>query len=584
MRLAGLLLFALPLVAQQNATIRGVVTDGVTHQPIAAAHIFAVDMHDDSVDTTTAADGSYSVIGPAGRWFVQASDGTRASLWKQLDCLGPNNVICGGLGDPIDVVPGEVRDGIDFALKSDVPFGTLKGTLRDLAGNGYNGGGLLFYDAKSGTKYRGKPVPFGGAFSFNLPPRDYIVMSNDGTPLHAAADGTLCNEPCPWVRSTISIAAGATITKDFVVPGFGVTDVVPDNGPESGGTAGVMRGSWYYVPTGVTIGTLPAQAVPRSFSSIDVTTPPGSGAADVKLTLPFNRSNTLHGGFHYVPNGQSYLAMTSLVSPIRLGNDAVVTVTLSPPRPTATTITLANSDPDRLAVPATVTIPAGAATTTFTAHPLQYGGGKLTASAPDAVASSLIVQVLAPRVTVALPEHVDTSKDAFGTLTIDPVQTADTYLSLWGLDDYVNERLVVPAGQSSIQIALRDVYTSPHFEIDYPLYLGGNVAADLTLNDRPVPHISTDLPRYRITVGTPAKGRLLLSDWASFNALITFFPSANNVTIKQATINSGAVVSEFIIEASAPGIVTVTADSRFGPLSFDVEAVAPVSRRRAAGR
>src|SRR6185369_5301020 len=124
-----LLAIALPISAQQTATLRGTVTNGTTHQPVEGANVDVSCSRGDSLTAITASDGSYSVSVSPGQCFVQASDGTHAAIWNQINCLGPDNVMCGSFGDPIDVAAGEVRGGIDFAFTDHPPFGTIKGTL-----------------------------------------------------------------------------------------------------------------------------------------------------------------------------------------------------------------------------------------------------------------------------------------------------------------------------------------------------------------------------------------------------------------------------------------------------------------------
>src|SRR5437764_1375211 len=155
-----LLSLALPLSAQQTATIRGTVTNGSTHQAIEGANVSVSCSRGDSLEATTASDGTYSVSVNPGQCFVQASDRTHVALWNQINCLGPDKVLCGTFGDPIDVAAGETRGGIDFAFTDNPPFGTIKGTLTLPSGQPYGGGGIQFYDPHTGLKYRGHATQF----------------------------------------------------------------------------------------------------------------------------------------------------------------------------------------------------------------------------------------------------------------------------------------------------------------------------------------------------------------------------------------------------------------------------------------
>jgi len=79
-------------------------------------------------------------------------------------------------------------------------------------------------------------------------------------------------------------AAGHPRTKSLVPI---VRSIVPDHGPQSGGTSVLLRGSNIVNATAVDFGGTPASTFTiRSQNSLMVTSPPGTGTVDVTVTTP----------------------------------------------------------------------------------------------------------------------------------------------------------------------------------------------------------------------------------------------------------------------------------------------------------
>jgi len=551
--LFSLLLSALPLFAQ-TATIRGRVVDEDNHQPVANANVYAADLRGADLETKSAADGTYSFAVEPGRWFVQANDSARVEMWSHTKCAGVERSLCGLWGDPIDVAAGETRSGIDFGLSVNVPFGTIKGKITA-------GPGVRFIDLITGLEWRGKAVASDGSFSYNLPPRNYLVVSNDGTILHGLSDGNVCVDPCPWIKTpAVNLAAGATATVNIVHPNsFGVMSVEPDNGRAAGGTHYTLKGLWYFdiMPFSVLFGSAAAPVTQSTYTVMSGFTPPGTGTTNIGVTGRFQRTAGLAGAFHYFGDGESFLALTAPNAPVRMGSDTTVVMTLTPPRGSDTTVSLSSSN---LSVPASVTIPANSESVTFTAHPLGYGGGKITATAPGAASSSVIVQVIAPKLTVTVPSFVPIHTDAPVTVTLDPPQPTDTTVIAWGVDSLYEQPGTIPANQAGATFAFHDL--PPHFQLYLPTYLGGGfsdlsfIYANASENG-----LTSDTTQYRLDVGGEATAHLRLLKPSAGDTAVTFTLQGNAVSVSPSTITIPAATNDatFTIRGVTPGTALVYA-------------------------
>lgn len=586
-----LFLFALPLAAQ-TATIHGVVKDGATNQPIAGVSLQLFGQT--SSVTKTASDGTYSFSVAPGRWYLSAGEASgafRSVFFNQHPCGGPNHVVCvTPFADPIDLTAGETRT-IDFVLPAEVPFGTFSfAPIRSAAGNNPISVSAIFVDPRTHARFHSAPINGSGQTKINLPPHDYLVMSGSGT-LHGLPGGATCLDPCPWLKTPVSsLQAGSTIDIALVHPVLDILDVTPDHGPAAGGTAVTVRGG-YYIPTTVSFGSTRAEVEQQTETGVDVITPPGSGTVNVTADSAYGYSVTQAAAFHYVGSGESFLTLTTPKSPIRLAESATVTVELSPVRATATAVALTCSDPDLLTVPPIVTIPAGASRATFVAQSAGSGGGRITASANDAQSSSLVVQVVAPKITLRLPDHATGSTDTAGTITIDPPQPKDLGLYVSDPNQYVASFALVPAHGTTATFPLHDFYalgSYPRIRVWYPQELGGRAATEETLNAPPF-NISSDSAHYKVAVGSTIHAQLQLT--GGFEADTTYgvilFPTSKKLKISPQVINLSQEqqTANFTIEGLAPGVVTISGWN--GLVTFDVEVVAAAgttARRRVAGR
>ena len=127
--------------------------------------------------------------------------------------------------------------------------------------------------------------------------------------------------------------------------------------------------------------------------------PPRLRARVLGLAAAAAASTVLGAVFALAPAASAASVATITYSPdvISGGQTATGTLTLTGPATTATTLALDNLAPGLTSVPATVTVPAGASSTTFTltAAPLTSGAGNMCVEAePGGAVGCLRVNVV----------------------------------------------------------------------------------------------------------------------------------------------------------------------------------------------
>ena len=115
-----------------------------------------------------------------------------------------------------------------------------------------------------------------------------------------------------------------------------ISNITPITGPSSGGTNVSLSGNNLNGVIAVTVGGQPAtNLVARSNSLVTFTTPAGSGAAEVKVTI-ISGSTTLSGGFRYIA---APVAANSSVTVAENSSGTAVGLSLSGDAPTSLAIT-----------------------------------------------------------------------------------------------------------------------------------------------------------------------------------------------------------------------------------------------------
>ena len=132
-------------------------------------------------------------------------------------------------------------------------------------------------------------------------PGSFVYTPAAGTVLNAGNDQELRADFTPTDTTNYS-SASKTVTINVTEAAPTVTSISPASGPTAGGTSITIAGTGFISGATVTIGGNDASDVSVSATSITATTPAGAeGPQDVVVTNPDIQSDTLIGGFTYVP-------------------------------------------------------------------------------------------------------------------------------------------------------------------------------------------------------------------------------------------------------------------------------------------
>ncbi|GLZ39722.1 IPT/TIG domain-containing protein [Actinokineospora sp. NBRC 105648] len=145
-------------------------------------------------------------------------------------------------------------------------------------GAGYGGGGRGGSGAASGTGAAGAGGAGGGGSNF-------------------------VSSTVPGLTATVTDGANAgngLVVFVFTLDPPTVTSITPTSGPEAGGTAVTITGTYLAGTTAITFGPgNPATGVSCTATTCTATAPPGTGAVDVQVTTP--GGTTSAGQFTYIP-------------------------------------------------------------------------------------------------------------------------------------------------------------------------------------------------------------------------------------------------------------------------------------------
>ncbi|MEU4555339.1 IPT/TIG domain-containing protein [Micromonospora violae] len=241
---------------------------------------------------------------------------------------------------------------------------TVGGTTVTITGTGFTG--------VAGVDFNGLP---GTGFTVN-PAGTTITVVTPPNPAGPAA-------------VELIFPAGEVTAPTFTYIAPTITSIVPDTGPNTGGTTVTITGTGFTGATGVTFGDTPGTnlVVDPSGTSLTVVTPPGPvGPADVTVLVP-GANATAPNGFTYVAAPPSAASITPNAGPQSGGQ--TVTITGAGFIPGDTTVTFDG-------VPATnVTVNTGGTSLTAVTPPGAVGPAVVVVSTGGGTAAPLDYAYLA---------------------------------------------------------------------------------------------------------------------------------------------------------------------------------------------
>lgn len=174
--------------------IEGTVTDAVSGAPIEGANVVLVAADGTPVSSTlSGADGGYAGSAPSvGAFFVQAYvDGYLEHVYGLDDC----SIACDPRdGTPVDVQPGTVVDGIDFAMR---PGASISGRVTWPDGAPLAAAEIQFYDAEQNLGFATNTDGDGRYAVASLPAGAYQIVAYTAEDLVVTAfPGVECMVDC----------------------------------------------------------------------------------------------------------------------------------------------------------------------------------------------------------------------------------------------------------------------------------------------------------------------------------------------------------------------------------------------------
>lgn len=405
-----------------------------------------------------------------------------------------------------------------------------------------------------------------GAGSFRIerafsPPPDCTVDVNDGsaTPTNARLSGCTVSTPPP------PTAAGLALNPATVTGGASSTGTVtlsasaPAGGQSvsltSTNTAVASVPAGVTVPTGATSAdfTVSTTAVTQT-SSVTITATSGGVARSAVLTVsPAASGPTLTG-------------LTLDPATVVEGSTSTGTVTLSGPAPAGgVEVTLTSGNASAASVPAGVTVPAGAATASFTVVPGTTTGTSssvITATAGGISRTALFTVTSASPTLSNLtvqPVSVVGGSSATGTVTLTAPATGDgvsVALSSDGPIASVPAAVVVPTGAETASFAVTTSAVSTSQSVIIRA-THGTASRAFTLSVTPAatgPAVtSVTLSQSSVVGGTTVTGTVRLASAAASGGTVVALSSDNTAVATvppSVTVPAGATAATFTVQTS----------------------------------
>jgi trimeric autotransporter adhesin len=390
------------------------------------------------------------------------------------------------------------------------------------------------------------------------------LYNGAGTVPENAGNGLTLVDGCVAVQPlSVSLACPST----NVVSGSTGTGTVTIGAAETVATTVSLTSSNTAVATVPASVTIAAGQTSATFP----VTGTGAGSATITATLPANVGGATAMCTTTVVNPNVSIALSCPSSNVVAGSTGTSTVTIGAAQATSTTVTLASSNPAVAAVPASVSIPAGATSATFQVTGVAAGASTITATMPGGLGGSsanCTTTVVNPTVTVSLScptANILAGATGTATVSIGTAQSSSTTITLASSNTgvvTVPANVSIPAGQTSATFQVTGVAAGAStITATMPGGLGGSSANCTTTVVNPTVTVSLSCPTANILAGATGTATVSIGTAQSSSTTITLASSNTGVVTVPANVSipAGQTSATFQVTAIAAGTSTITA-------------------------
>ena len=362
-----------------------------------------------------------------------------------------------------------------------------------------------------------------------------------------------------YVGASPAVFEGGTSVTGMVL----LTDVAP--------TGGMSLNLSSSSPTLVTVPATVTVTEGAQGATFPITTAEAAAETEVTLTAADGSGTTVTGTVTLLASPTPSALALSPTS-VAGGATATATVTLSGPAPAGdAVVALSSSNAAIATVPATLTIPAGSTTGTFTVTTLPQSTSatvSISAAYHGLTRSATLTVSMTPGISsiYVSPTKLEGGKSATGTVYLNTYAPADGALVVLASSDpsvSVPASVTVASGYSSATFAISTLVVSTPTVVNvsgtYPA--GLSKSATLTLVPSPTPTALAATPN-PVTGGTPATGTVTLSGPAPAEGSVVTLSSSNTsaATVPASiTVPAGATSGTFTVTTFAqPTTLTST--------------------------
>ena len=342
-----------------------------------------------------------------------------------------------------------------------------------------------------------------------------------------------------------------------IVGGASSTGTVTLNAPASGNGAIVSLSSTAFGLSFPNTVTVPTGNTTANFA---ISTVPVATANPATISAKFSGSSAVAT---LTIDPPKLTALTLSPTTVLGGASAAGTVTISSPAPSAGLTIQLGTTSAQVSVPATITVPAGTTTGTFT---LQTFSGPTTLNATisagfNNISTTAQITIQAPQVTqlTVQPTSVIGTASATGTVTINtaaPATGIAVVLSSSSNSVSIPASVTVAGGATTATFTIgTSAVTSPQ-NVTLTATLGKSVSAQLTVT--PIEVVSLSLNPTSIQAGSTSSGTVTLNAAAPTGGfIVSLISNSAAATVPQTvTVAAGATSAKFTITGNAVGAAT----------------------------